>query len=254
MQHRLAPTVLNQGRLVKDRKKAETGFGVKATGKSFGRKRFGNFLYRQWEYVTRSGQGRLNQRNMSQPREATDDDLLRCALAGDEDAFRLLYRRNGPAIYRFVLHICGNSATAEDVTQEVFMTLIRNANRFDPGRGTLGGFLFGIARNHLRKRWEKDQRLVPLPEAYEESQVDRATDTASFETVARVRQAVGSLPEDYRETVVLCDLEGMSYEEAAAALECPVGTVRSRLHRARALLVEKLRERRPVIRASAIGE
>jgi len=191
---------------------------------------------------------------MSQPKDATDDGLLRRALAGDEDAFRLLYRRNCPAIYRFALHMCGNSATAEDVTQEVFMALIRNARNFDPTRGTLGGFLFGIARNHLRKRWEKDQRLVPLPETFEESQIDHVTDAASFETVARVRHAVGSLPEDYRETVVLCDLEGMSYEEAAAALKCPVGTVRSRLHRARALLVEKLRERRPVIRASAVGE
>ncbi|HUO33769.1 MAG TPA: sigma-70 family RNA polymerase sigma factor [Candidatus Acidoferrum sp.] len=191
---------------------------------------------------------------MSQPNDATDDGLLRRAQAGDEEAFRLLYRRNCPAIYRFALHMCGNSATAEDVTQEVFMALIRNAKSFDPARGTLGGFLFGIARNHLRKRWEKDQRLVPLPEAYEESQIDHATDAASFETVARVRQAVGSLPSDYREAVILCDLEGMSYEEAAAALECPIGTVRSRLHRARALLVEKLRERRPVIRASAVGE
>src|SRR5580692_3245798 len=92
--------------------------------------------------------------------ELTDDGLLRRMMAGDEEAFTLLYRRRHPAIYRFALHMSGNPAVAEDVTQEVFMTLIRDPGRFDPARGTLGGFLFGVARNHLRKRWEQDRRLV----------------------------------------------------------------------------------------------
>src|ERR1700751_2491151 len=94
----------------------------------------------------------------------TDDGLLRRMLAGDEEAFTLLYRRKHPSIYRFALHMSGNAAVAEDVTQEVFMTLIRDAKRFDPERGTLTGFLFGIARNHVRKRWDQDRRCVPLPE------------------------------------------------------------------------------------------
>src|SRR3984893_5501560 len=95
--------------------------------------------------------------------ETIDEGLLLWrVVAGDEAACQLLYRRKHPAIYRFALHMSGNAAIAEDVTQEVFMTLIRDAKRFDPGRGTLGGCLFGIARNHLRKRWEQDRRLVPL--------------------------------------------------------------------------------------------
>ena len=207
-----------------------------------------------------------------------DDGLLRRMRAGDEDAFALLYRRKHPAIYRFALHMSGNAAVAEDVTQEVFMTLIRDATRFDPERGSLSGFLFGIARNHVRKRWEQDRRSVPLPdEAGEAGKVWSRTkhgdgngngwtgngahgngigngsgafstaarahaDFESLETVGRVRQAIATLPENYREVVVLCELEEMSYEEAAEALDCPVGTVRSRLHRARALLLEKLRE------------
>ena len=65
----------------------------------------------------------------------------------------------------------GNSAMAEDVTQEVFITLIRDAGRFDPERGTLGGFLYGIARNHLRRRWEQDRNSVPLPETPDEIDV-----------------------------------------------------------------------------------
>jgi RNA polymerase sigma-70 factor (ECF subfamily) len=76
----------------------------------------------------------------------------------------------------------------------------------------------------------------------------------SLETVGRVRQAIATLPQNYREAVILCELEEMSYEEAAAALDCPVGTVRSRLHRARALLVEKLHDSQPARRASAVGE
>src|SRR5271170_60692 len=93
--------------------------------------------------------------------ETIDDAvLLRRMLAGDEDSFTQLYRRKHPAIYRFALRMSGNAAVADDVTQEVFMTLIREQTKFDPTRGTLGGFLFGIARNHLRKRWEQDRRLV----------------------------------------------------------------------------------------------
>ncbi|MFZ3214598.1 MAG: sigma-70 family RNA polymerase sigma factor [Candidatus Acidiferrales bacterium] len=216
--------------------------------------------------------------------ESIDDGLLlRRMLAGDEAAFTLLYRRRHPAIYRFVLHMSGNAALAEDVTQEVFMTLIRDARKFDPGRGTLGGFLFGIARNHVRRRWEQERNSVPLPETADELDVILARSSAgrvgggngagangngsgvsafpmhrdefvSQENVSRVRQAIASLPENYREVVVLCELDEMSYEDAAAALDCPVGTVRSRLHRARAILVEKLRDAQPVRRASAVGE
>jgi RNA polymerase sigma-70 factor, ECF subfamily len=199
--------------------------------------------------------------------ELSDDVLLRRMSAGDEDAFTLFYRRKHPAIYRFALHMSGSPETAEDVTQEVFMTLIRNPSRFDPAKGSLSGFLFGIARNHLRKRWERDRRLVELPEGSEElAPLESATQAASngngfrhsagspsgpgeaddhvasWEVTTRVRQAISTLPEAYREAVALCDLEEMSYEEAAGVLDCPVGTVRSRLHRARALLLEKLRD------------
>src|SRR5277367_5585555 len=216
---------------------------------------------------------------MTQTTDLADALLLRRMAGGDEEAFAEVYRRKHPAIYRFALHMSGNSAMAEDVTQEVFMALIRDPRRFDPARGTLGGFLFGVARNHLRKRWEQDRRLVSFdgdPDDLRETVSSGAgshhaaggngngrgafaaasgwDEFASVETVGRVRQAVGTLPENYREVVVLCEFQEMSYEEAASALRCPVGTVRSRLHRARAMLVEKLREPQPVRRVSAVGE
>ena len=218
---------------------------------------------------------------MTQTTDLADALLLRRMAGGDEAAFSEVYRQKHPAIYRFALHMTGNASVAEDVTQEVFMALIRDPQRFDPSRGTLGGFLFGVARNHLRKRWEQDRRLVAFDgdpdDFYGKALSDHGgmrsanghgahgnghgrlggpsapgwDEFASLEAVARVRQAVGTLPENYREVVVLCELEEMSYEEAAAALGCPVGTVRSRLHRARAMLVEKLRETRSVRRISA---
>jgi RNA polymerase sigma-70 factor, ECF subfamily len=221
---------------------------------------------------------------MTQTTDLADALLLRRIAGGDEEAFAEVYRQKHAAIYRFALHTTGNAAVAEDVTQEVFMALIRDPKRFDPTRGTLGGFLFGVARNHLRKRWERDRRLVSFdgdPDelhdtasigarsrsvpggggAYGNGNGRHAIGTApswdefaSIETIGRVRQAVGTLPENYREVVLLCELQEMSYEEAASALGCPVGTVRSRLHRARAMLVEKLRESHPVRPVSAVGE
>lgn len=153
------------------------------------------------------------------------------------------------------------------------MTLIRDPKRFDPTRGTLGGFLFGIARNFLYKRWEQDRRLVALDGDANEigghshsgngngahangngfPGASGSDEFATRETIGRVRQAVATLPENYREIVILCDLEEMSYEEAALALGCPVGTVRSRLHRARAILLEKLRDAHPARRVPAVG-
>lgn len=219
---------------------------------------------------------RAMRRESAKELELTDDGLLQRMTAGDEDAFTLLYRRKHPVIYRFALHMSGNTELAKDVTQDVFMTLIRDPGRFDPGKGNLTSFLFGIARNHLRKRWERDRRFVAFADGDDPAHLEsrrfhegngngfghgRHADGHSIELTdlfvpselaSRVRQAIATLPDAYREVVALCELEEMSYEEAAAALDCPVGTVRSRLHRARALLVEKLRDVQPT-RATAVG-
>ena len=216
---------------------------------------------------------------MTQTSNSTDDRLLRRMRAGDEDAFAHLYREKHPAIYRFALHMSGSATVAEDVTQEVFMALIRQPQRFDPRRGTLNGFLFGIARNHLRKRWEADRHLVSFASNADDldellltaSATNRRNgnrnghattgmpapaqdEFASTEAISGVRQAISTLPENYREAVILCELQEMTYDEAALALGCPVGTVRSRLHRGRALLLEKLRDAHPARRTSAVGE
>lgn len=188
---------------------------------------------------------------MGTPAEPTDNHLIERMGLGDEEAFVTLYRRRQGAVYRFALQMSGSTTVAEDVTQEVFLTLARDPRRFDPRQGVLPAFLIGIARNLVLRRGDRGRIFVPIEgedanAATHEGLVDRRDPHDALdrsERVARVRQAVMSLPSHYREVVVLCDLEEMSYIEAADALDCSVGTVRSRLHRARALLVEKLAER-----------
>ncbi|HEV2616795.1 MAG TPA: sigma-70 family RNA polymerase sigma factor [Candidatus Acidoferrales bacterium] len=172
---------------------------------------------------------------------------------GDEEAFRSFYLRHQRPIYRFALHMTGRPEAAEEVVQEAFMTLIRESAKFDSERGTPQAFLFGIARNHVRRLVESNSRFVPLAED-DDLQVragqaslsyglgeSLSDDLARAEIIERVRRAVLALPEHYREAVTLCDLQGFDYSAAAAKLDCPIGTVRSRLARAREMLVAKLR-------------
>ena len=181
----------------------------------------------------------------------SDDELLRLILAGDESAFVTLYRRRHGGIYRFALHMSGSEAIAEDVVQEVFMVLMKEAGNYDPAKGSLSSYLYGVARNHVLRSLSRDRSFVALGDSYEEesettheqlvAQDDPLGDLTRNEMIESVRQAVMALPAHYREVVVLCDLHEMSYAEAAQVLNCAVGTIRSRLHRARALLIEKLR-------------
>jgi RNA polymerase sigma-70 factor (ECF subfamily) len=143
----------------------------------------------------------------------------------------------------------GNAWAAEEVVQDVFMTLMREPKKYDAGRGAVGAYLFGIARNRVMKHLERLPRELSL-EAYNGNGV-RASDAAvnaftpvhwaeQQERSQRVRAAVLELPAEFREAVVLCELEELSYEEAARLSGCPIGTIRSRLHRGRALLMAKL--------------
>jgi len=181
-----------------------------------------------------------------------DGDLLRLLKAGNEEAFLALYRRRQGGIYRFALHMSGDPDAAEEVTQEVFLALIRNPGQYEPERGSVVAFLYGVARNHVLRQLERERRYLPLTEdSADESEgvwgapfvgpEDPLADLARAETIERVRQGVLALPPAYREVVVLCDLQELDYAEVARALACPVGTVRSRLHRARTLLMQKLR-------------
>jgi RNA polymerase sigma-70 factor (ECF subfamily) len=184
--------------------------------------------------------------------QPTDDELLQRLRHGDEAAFLELYRRRQAAIYRFAMHVSGSVSTAEDIVQEVFMTLLRSDCGYNPERGTLSGYLFGIARKQALRQLERgridvtiegDVEVAPLPQMAVDD--DPLAELTHRETIESLRRAVAALPRRYREVVSLCDLEEVDYADAAAALGCPIGTVRSRLHRARALLLEKLNKERP---------
>ncbi len=186
--------------------------------------------------------------------DLSDSELLRLMLAGDEEALALLYRRRQGGIYRFALQMSGSKSIAEDITQEVFLFLMREGQVFDPSKGALSAFLFGVARNYVLRRLRTEHLLAPLSDDGDDdvmfsqpsAEMCPLEDLTRAETIESVRKAVLSLPPKYREVVVLCELQDISYGETAEILGCAIGTVRSRLHRARALLLAKLRPARSV--------
>ena len=183
----------------------------------------------------------------------SDDELLSRLRNGDEQAFATLYKRRQGAIFRFALHMSASTAVAEDITQEVFLALLREECGYDRERGTLSGYLFGIARKLVLRNVERGRADVPLESETDDAAPrelavidDPLAGLTRHEAIEALRRAVQALPRRYREVVVLCDLEELDYADAAVALGCPIGTVRSRMHRARALLLEKLNhDRKP---------
>ena len=171
-----------------------------------------------------------------------DSDLLKLAAQGNEPAFLTLYQRHQGPVFRFALHMSGQLETAEEIVQEVFLSLLSATNGFVAANGSLQGYLIGTARNMVRRRLREARRFVDESER-------GIVDTAMIDALNReqelreLRAAILNLPANYREVVVLCDLEGMDYSQAANSLGCPLGTVRSRLHRARAILAAKMKKR-----------
>ncbi len=175
----------------------------------------------------------------------SDAELTKQFRNGDRDAFASLYRVHSPAVFRFALHMTADHNAAADITQEVFVWLIHHPAEFDPERGRLDAFLCGVARNMLRRRTRTERRWLPLDEVAEPLEAEDALRRhAEALDAAVLHRTIAALPERYREAVVLCDLENKTYDEAAAILGCPTGTVRSRLHRGRELLALRLRPAR----------
>jgi len=167
---------------------------------------------------------------------------------GEEIAFVQLYRRHRDRVYRLALLYAGSTAIAADVTQDAFLHFMTHPGQYDPARGALGPWLCGVARNLARKaRGEREDSTDPAELADDtephETQVERDTPldcVLRLEAAEHVRRAIAALAPHYREVLVLCELSGLSYAEAAQACGIDIGTVRSRLSRARARLAQSL--------------
>jgi len=189
----------------------------------------------------------------------TDADLVSRVAGGDAGAFGELYRRRRGDVFRFALHMTGSRAVAEDVAQDVFLAVIRCAACYEPSRSAVGAWLCGIARNHVRRRLDRDRPFQPLSSLTDGTSREPAVvpdplgDLARAEGIERLRRIMLTLPVKFREAVVLCDLQELSYAEAAAAMRCRVGTVRSRLHRGREMLAARFGVARGQERPAAVN-
>ena len=186
---------------------------------------------------------------MSVTTEPTDPELLDRMASGDREALAIIFRRHHGTVYRFSRQMLGSKEAAEDVTQDVFVALTRTAGRFNPSTASLSTYLYGIARNLVLQRYKRSRSRIEVDIdaiggddeaalAVSNDPTDRLT---RVQAARQLRQAILRLPVHYREVVVLCELNGLSYEDAAAVAGCPVGTVRSRLSRARQILIDRCR-------------
>jgi len=186
---------------------------------------------------------------MSVTTELTDPELLDRMAGGDREALAIIFRRHHATVYRFSRQMLGSIEAAEDVTQDVFVALTKAAGRFDPAVASLSTYLYGIARHLVLQRYKRSRARIEvnIDAIAGQDEAPFAISSDPAETIARaqasreLRQAILRLPVHYREVLVLCELNGLSYEDAAAIVRCPVGTVRSRLSRARQMLIERCR-------------
>jgi RNA polymerase sigma-70 factor (ECF subfamily) len=190
--------------------------------------------------------------------EPSTAELLAQLEAGETRALEPLYRRESGAVYRYALALSGNPAWAADAMQDAFLALVQRPKAVDPALGSLGAWLAGVARHSLSARWREARRELPgEPDPAGPEDLDTGTregranadDAAEDQPLTRlvraqtaeeVWAALRRLPLAFAEAVVLVDLQERTYVEAAAIAGVPVNTLRTRLHRGRARLVEML--------------
>lgn len=176
----------------------------------------------------------------------SDDELLTLVRQRDEGALLEIYDRYQRPVYRFVMAMSGDPWIAADITQDVFLLMLDQGNsifrlfsRFDPRKGGLEQYLLGVARKLTRRFAAKERRWTAI-DGDVQSPASTFDAIESDSSLERLRTAIALLPVKYREAVVLCYLEERSYEQAAAIAGCSLGTIASRLSRARKLLTERM--------------
>jgi len=177
----------------------------------------------------------------TEPQDVPNDaELLQRISAGAEDAFIELYRRRRYDVFRFAYALARSVSVAQDATQDVFLNVLEHAARYVAAKGTVRAWLYGCARHVVLDRMRAERRLAREAARVEAVACKGEDEVFRDQQVRRLHAQIMELPLEYREALVLCELTELSYAETATVLACPIGTVRSRLHRARALLAQKL--------------
>ena len=180
---------------------------------------------------------------MADLRNLADEEMMQLVQAGDPRAFELLYDRHGAAAFSLAYRMVGNRTSAEDVTQEAFLSIWRSRLRYDQARGSVRTWVLGIAHNRaidaLRRSVAHDRRRETMNGVEERFESRDRTDieAARREEARSVRSALATLPEDQRRTIELAYFGGFSHSQIAELLDEPVGTVKGRMR----LGLEKLR-------------
>lgn len=177
----------------------------------------------------------------------TDADLLPRCRVGDEVAWRELVTRHTRRVFGLAYRFTGRVDEAEDLTQEVFVKVYQTLGRYRESDGPFGGWLMAVARNHAidhyRRRKQERLRRADDPAALEAMPAREEHPIAGLEREERARlvhSGLQSLPLDLRLPLILCDLQGLPYEAIASELGIPLGTVKSRINRARLELAKRL--------------
>lgn len=181
----------------------------------------------------------------------SDEDLLQRCREGDQGAWRELVFRHTRRVFNLAYRFAGRVDEAEDLTQEIFVKVYLGLDRYRAQAGAFSTWLLTVTRNHAidhyrqrreetRRRTEDDDVLPSVPSREESPLATLERD----ERVQLVHQGLRGLPMDLREPIILCDLQGLPYEEAADVLGIPLGTVKSRLNRGRLELAKRLLTRR----------
>lgn len=191
----------------------------------------------------------------------TDADLLPRCRTGDEGAWRELVAQHARKVFGLAYRFTGRVDEAEDLTQEVFVKVFQTLHRYREADGPFGGWLMAVARNHAidnyrRRRQERLRRSddVSVLETMPAKGEHPTAGLERQERAALVHAGLRALPPDLRLPLVLCDLQGLPYDEIAAALQIPLGTVKSRINRARLELAKRLLGRRRELVGETQGE
>jgi RNA polymerase sigma-70 factor (ECF subfamily) len=185
------------------------------------------------------------------PLTESDSELLRRCRAGDQAAWGELVARHTRKVFGLAYRFVGRVDEAEDLTQETFVKVYQNLGRYRDTDGSFPTWLMTVARNQAidqyRRRKEERLRRTDEPEGMDSLSSPEEGPLRKLEREERVqlvRRGLRTLPADLREPLILCDLEGLPYDEAAAILQVPLGTVKSRINRGRLELAKRLMRRR----------